>query len=161
MYSKVKILGHPIHAILVAYPIAFYSATTFSFIIYYFNQSQFAFQFGFTCNLLGIATAVLAALPGFIDWAVGIPNEHPAKSKGMEHMLLNVFALLLFAVSFFLVKDSWEGSQINIQLPLILTIVGLVCTFIAGFIGGEIMQKDHVGIILTPEQERLEAHPKR
>ena len=33
MYSKIKILGHPIHPIIVAYPIALYTATLVAYII--------------------------------------------------------------------------------------------------------------------------------
>ena len=34
MYSKAKLAGHPIHPMLVAFPIAFYTATVVTLIIY-------------------------------------------------------------------------------------------------------------------------------
>ena len=50
MYSKIKIFGHPIHPMLVAYPIAFYTSTLVGFIIY-----------GATSNFSG-ATVILQAV---------------------------------------------------------------------------------------------------
>jgi uncharacterized membrane protein len=159
MYSKLKIFGHPIHPILVAYPIAFYTAAFVSFLFYSFNKNQYCYDFGFTCNIIGVSTAVLAAMPGFIDWAVGIPSDIPAKAKGLKHMILNVIALTLFTAN--ILANSKDVTGANLTLALILTAIGLACTFFAGFIGGEMMQKDHVGVELTNEQQKLESLQKK
>jgi uncharacterized membrane protein len=34
MYSRLKIFGHPIHPMLVAYPIALYTSTLVAYLIY-------------------------------------------------------------------------------------------------------------------------------
>jgi uncharacterized membrane protein len=41
MDSKAKILGHPMHPMLIAYPIAFYTGTLVGFIIYAVAGSLF------------------------------------------------------------------------------------------------------------------------
>ena len=38
MYSKVKIAGHPIHPMLVAFPVAFYTATLVCYLVYNSNE---------------------------------------------------------------------------------------------------------------------------
>jgi uncharacterized membrane protein len=159
MYSKVKIFGHPLHAILVAYPISFYTSAFVSFVLFAGNKSQFCYEFGRVSNIIGICTAALAAMPGFIDWAIGIPAEIPAKSKGLKHMILNVSALALFTINLLVQSKNYEEA--NTILAIILTGTGLVCTLFAGYIGGDLMQKEHVGIELSPEQELLEPHLKK
>lgn len=80
MYSKIKIFGHPIHPMLVAYPIAFYTATLVCYIVYNSNQNVFWFKVAYAANLAGIIMAVVAALPGFIDWLY-IPSNTAAKKR--------------------------------------------------------------------------------
>ena len=74
MYSKVKIAGHPIHPMIIAYPVAFYTATLVCFIVYHSNLNVFWFKVAVVANAAGVVMAVVAALPGFIDW-LGIPSE--------------------------------------------------------------------------------------
>src|SRR5437588_116818 len=112
MNSKVKFMNHPIHPMLIVFPIAFYTATFASFIAYQASMNVFWFQVGYVCNIAGVITALLAAIPGFIDWAIGIPSKHEAKRVGLVHMSLNVIALLLFAI------NAWVLSgQFNESLP--------------------------------------------
>jgi uncharacterized membrane protein len=155
MYSKVKIFGHPIHPMLVSYPIALYTSTLVAYIIYAANKDPFFFKAAVAANIAGIIMAALAALPGFIDWAVGVPSSSPAKGHGLTHMLLNVGALVIFIINAIIHTGNWknpsgEGSGI------ILAVIGVLLTLGAGYFGWTMIQHDHVGVELTPEQERLE-----
>jgi|SRR5947209_1190138 len=155
MYSKIKVLGHPVHPMLVAYPIALYTSTLVAYIVYAANKDPFFFKAAVAANLAGVVMAAVAALPGFVDWAVGIPSGTSAKSHGLTHMLLNVTALVLFIINALIHTGSWknpsgEGSGI------ILALLGVVCTVGAGYFGWMMIQTDHVGVELVPEQERLD-----
>lgn len=155
MYSKIKILGHPIHPVLVAYPIALYTATLVAYIVYAANKDPFFFKAAVAANIAGIVMAALAALPGFIDWAVGIPGGTPAKRHGLTHMLLNVTALVLFVVNALVHTGDWKNPSGETS-GIILSLLGVLCTVAAGFFGWTLIQTDHVGVELSPEQERLE-----
>lgn len=155
MYSKVKILGHPIHPMLVAYPIALYTSTLVAYIIYAAHKDPFFFRAAVAANIAGIVMAALTALPGFIDWAVGIPNGSPAKGHGLTHMLLNVTALVIFIVNAIIHTGNWTNPS-GTGSGLILALIGVLCTVGAGYFGWTMIQTDHVGVALTPEQERLE-----
>jgi len=155
MYSKVKILGHPIHPMLVAYPIALYTATLVAYIIYAAHNDPFFFRAAVAANIAGIFMAGLAALPGFIDWAVGIPSESPAKGHGLSHMLLNVTALVIFIINAIVHTGDWKHPS-GTGSGIILALLGVLCTVAAGYFGWTMIQNDHVGVALTPEQERLE-----
>jgi uncharacterized membrane protein len=156
VYSKVKILGHPIHPMLVAYPIALYTSTLVAYIIFAANGDRFWFKVAIAANVAGVVMAAITALPGFIDWAVGIPSGTAAKSHGLSHMLLNVAALVLFVVNVIIHVGAWTKGSTNTGVGLILAILGVLCTVGAGYFGWTLIQTDHVGVELTPEQERLE-----
>jgi len=157
MYSKVKIFGHPIHPMVVAYPIALYTATLVAFIIAAArNGDVFWFRVAVVANIAGVIMAAVAALPGFIDWAIGIPTGSPAKGHGLRHMLLNVTALVLFLINAIVHTGQWSSSQRDTGWGIALALVGVVCTVGAGFFGWTMIQDDHVGVALSPAQERLE-----
>src|SRR3954462_4309431 len=86
MYSKIKIFGHPIHPMLIAYPVAFYTATLVCYLVYLLNGDPFWFQVGVIANWAGVVMAAVAAVPGFLDWMLGIPAGTAPKRTGLQHM---------------------------------------------------------------------------
>ena len=161
MYSKIKLLGHPLHPMLVAYPIALYTATLVAFIISAARGDPFWFRVAVVANIGGVIMAALAAVPGFVDWAMGIPNDSPAKGHGLRHMLLNVIALVLFIINAVVHASQWNAAHPDKAWGIVLAVVGVLCTVGAGFFGWTMIQDDHVGIALSPEQERLERSGQR
>ena len=165
MYSRVKLFGHPIHPMVVACPIAFYTATLVAYALYQFGgQNAFWYDVGIAANLAGVVMAVVAALPGFIDWAMGIPSDTEAKTVGLRHMLLNVVALVLFIVTYVLTYDNWHATtRPGAGLPLVLALVGVLLTVAAGAHGWTLIQTHHVGVAGGDESEtaRASATPGR
>ncbi len=147
MYSRVKLFGHPIHPMVVAYPIAFYTFTLVAYLIYQFGgQQQFWFRVAVVVNIAGVVMAVVAALPGFIDWAMGIPSDTEAKQVGLRHMLLNVVALVLFAILAVLNLGKWDATAPSGVVGIALALVGVVLTVAAGAHGWTLIQTHHVGV---------------
>jgi len=156
MRSKAAIGGHPLHPMLIAFPVAFYVATLVGYAIYASTADTFWFHLAFYANVAGVATAVLAALPGFIDWAKAIPNRTRAKRDGTVHMLLNLTVLALFAVNLALQRPQLGEERPEYLVALLLSGLGVLLTLGAGWMGWRLVQTHHVGVILTPEQERYE-----
>ena len=156
MYSKVKLFGHPIHPMLIAFPVGLYTATFVAFLIFQIGGDPFWFRVGLAANVAGVIMAVLAALFGFLDWALGIPGGTAAKSDGLKHMALNVIALILFVINLIVFLGQWAVPPTSALLAVILTLVGVLVTVGAGFFGWTLIQFHHVGVELTPEQARLE-----
>ena len=156
MYSRFKIFGHPVHPMLVAYPIAFYTGAFVSYAVALIGDSQLAFRIGVVANVAGVVMAAVAAIPGFIDWAFGIPKATPARSTGLTHMMLNVVALVLFAANALIQLGKWDDSAPDSTLALILAAVGVGFTLAAGFFGWTLVQDHHVGVNLREDQQRLE-----
>lgn len=161
MYSKLKLFGHPIHPMLVSFPIAMYTATLVAYVIYAIVGDIFWFHLAFVANVAGVLMALLTAIPGFLDWLIGIPGGIPAKSVGLRHMLLNVVALLVFAINLLFYLGQWSQPNPNPLLAILLSLGGVIITVGAGFFGWTLIQDDHVGIRLTPEQARYEPAGER
>jgi len=157
MYSKAKVFGHALHPVLVSFPIAFYTATAVAYLVFATTGKPFCFQVGVVANVAGVLTAVLAAVPGFIDWRWGIPGGHPAKAMGLLHMGLNVSALVLATVNAAVQVPKWNDFAPTAGLAVIASLLCLFATALAGYLGGELVQRHHVGIDLSPEQSRLDA----
>jgi uncharacterized membrane protein len=155
MYSKIKIAGHPLHVMLVGFPVAFYTAAFVSFACYHTNQNPFWFKMAVTANIAGVVMALVAAIPGFVDW-LNIPSTKRAKRVGVVHMLCNVTALLLFAINAYVQYQKWDDIQPNESPAILLTGLGFVLTLVAGYLGWALVQSHHVGVLLTDEQKRME-----
>ncbi len=62
MYSKIKIAGHPVHPMLVAFPVACYAGTLAGCSVYAANGHLFWLNLAIALSITGTGTAVLAAL---------------------------------------------------------------------------------------------------
>ncbi len=154
MYSKAKIMGHPVHPMLVTFPIAFYFSTLTAFIIHAVSGSPFWFQVGIAANVAGIVMALAAAVFGFIDWNYGIPPGSVAKNTGIIHMSLNVISLILFIICLVLNAGQWSAQVPVSRGTIIVPLLGVISTLFAGYYGWTLVQNLHVGVEFSPDEER-------
>jgi uncharacterized membrane protein len=144
MYTKARIFGFNIHPMLLVFPVALYTGTLLLYTVYILNNNIFWFKVGYVVNLAAIITAVLAAIPGLIDF-LNIPSDSNAKRVGFFHMVFNLIALLLYSISFLFQKDNWN-KPVNIGISIGLSAMGFILTCMAGYIGWSMVQKHHVGV---------------
>ncbi len=154
--TKAAIKGHPIHAMIVGFPIALYTAGLVSLIVYAVVRDPFWFRGAMTMWFAGVGTAVLAVVFGALDLFLGVPrSERPTRRTGLKHMAFNVLALVLFTAGAFMLLDTWQRAfdvtTMEVALPITIGAVGLVLTGAAGFLGWKLVQTHHVGISDTSE----------
>src|SRR5687768_4204273 len=101
MKSKASIKGHPLHPILIAFPIAFFTGTVVFDLIAFIKDNGELWNVGYYLELAGIITAVVAAIPGVVDYIFTVPPASSAKKRAARHGLTNTAMLLLFAVAFY------------------------------------------------------------
>lgn len=80
MYAKIKVFGHPIHPMLVAFPVAAYTGMLAAFAVYDAVPTQFWLNMAIALNVVGGCSAVLAALPGALDWLPASPFDPAPRS---------------------------------------------------------------------------------
>lgn len=160
MQSKIKILGHPVHPMLVPFPIAFNTATMISCIVYASKGDLLWFHVAFIANCAAIIGAAIAMLPGLIDW-LSIPELTDAKSTGLKHMVANGISVGFFVASAIVMYPHLNEKNPPVQGNLILTIVGFLIMLYAGFKGWSLVQRHHIGVDITtheeiPEQDEIQ-----
>jgi uncharacterized membrane protein len=152
MYSKARVAGHPIHPMLVVFPIAFYTATVATLLAYVGTHEAFWYRVAMVANIAGIITAAIAVIPGAID-LFSLPRASRARATGLRHAGFNLLATLLFAVTAALLYRAWsqrvmiDGEYIfDATIPLAMGVVAWVSMVIAGSLGWTLVQTHHIGI---------------
>jgi uncharacterized membrane protein len=143
MESRAKILGHPIHPMLIVLPLGlFIAAVVFDALYLWLGNPVFA-AVGFWNIAAGVVGGLLAAVFGLIDW-VAIPSGTRAKRIGLLHGGTNVVVVLTFAVVWVLrggAPDLAPGGGV-----FLLELIGLVLGAIGGWLGGELVDRLGVGV---------------
>ena len=115
MKSKANLKGHPIHPILVGFPIAFFVGTLVFDLLAFVNDSGMLWQTGKYLEIAGIVSAAMAAVPGIIDYIFTVPPESSAKSRAAKHGILNVSMLIIFIVALIIREEDASMSVILLE----------------------------------------------
>jgi uncharacterized membrane protein len=143
MESRVKLLGHPVHPMLIIYPLGLLSMAVIFDILYLIFNNRLLPTASYYMIAAGILGGLLAAIFGFIDW-LGLPNNSRAKNIGLWHGLGNVLIVGLFAVSWFLRSDNVDFVPDGFALSL--SFAGTALALITAWIGGELVYRLGVGV---------------
>lgn len=142
MKSKVNIKSHPLHPILIPFPIAFFTGTLICHLTGWWLNKPDLLKTAYYLNIGGIVFAVLAAIPGFIDFLYTVPPKSSGKKRAAKHGIINVIMLVCFIIAFVIRRN--EGSN-DIILAL-LEIIGISLMVIAGWLGGTLVFRNQIGV---------------
>src|SRR5689334_13873394 len=95
MEARVRLLGHPVHPMLVMFPGALFITGTVADAVELSGDHETAGEVGFWSQTVGLAGGVLAAATGYADWTK-IPKGTRARRLGRVHAACNAAALVLF-----------------------------------------------------------------
>lgn len=142
MRSSANIKGHPLHPILVSFPIAFFVGAFISDVIQLVTDEVFYGQMAGYLEAGGIIAALVAAVPGVIDYFTVVPPNSSAMKRATRHGLLNISMVLVYAISMCM---RWNN---NVSVPVILLTegIGLVMLTIAGWMGGTLVHRNQIGV---------------
>lgn len=143
MEARVRLLGHPVHPMLVMFPGALLITGTVFDVVHAINDSAVAAEAGFWTVTVGIIGAVLAAVTGFADWTK-IPGGTRAKRVGQIHGLCNAAVLVLFVIAWITrVNNADHATSAG---PLALQIIGVVVLGVSAWLGGELVDRMGIGV---------------
>jgi uncharacterized membrane protein len=145
-HSTAKIAGHPLHPMIIPFPIAFFVSALVTDILY-LTQGRPGFAEASMWLLgAGIAMALLAALFGFIDF-FGEARIRALREVWF-HMIGNLAVVVLEAVNLWL--RSTRGMTDAIQpTGIALSVVVVALLLFNGWMGWAMVYKRHVGIADT------------
>jgi uncharacterized membrane protein len=105
MRAKARLLGHPIHPMLIVFPLGLLTVAAIFDIIYISTHNGHLADLSYWMIASGIIGGLIAAVFGLIDW-LGIPESTRAKHIGLIHGLSNVVVVILFIVSWFMRRPN-------------------------------------------------------
>jgi uncharacterized membrane protein len=139
-HSTAKIADHPIHPMIVPFPIVCFIFTLVLDILYVRGNTGVAVVSNWVLGI-GLGTAALAAIAGLTDYL----GDQQLRGLGdaLKHMLANVTAVVLMAVNFVLRLNNPDfirstGVWISAVVVLIL--------LYSGWKGGNLVYRHGVGV---------------
>lgn len=151
MSSPASIKRHPIHPMLIPLPIGLWVFSLVSDIVFRAGGSPVWNDVAFYTMAGGIAGALLAAVPGFIDYYA--IRESPLKRVATWHMSLNLLAVVLFAINLWLRSQSPPGAG----WPFALSIIGIAVLGVSGWLGGTMVYEYGMAVSTEREESRRKA----
>lgn len=143
MRAKAAIQNHPIHPMIVSLPIGLWIGAFVFDLIGSISSNAGLWAAGFYCVIGGCIGAVLAALPGALDWWFAIPSNSSAKQRGLLHGGLNTLALLLFI---YIAYRLGSPAAVPDSISLTLMGVGVVMLGCSGWLGGTLVYRNQIGV---------------
>jgi len=147
MHSKISIAKHPLHPALVALPIGLLVWAFVADLIYLgTDKDPTWYDISFYSALAGIVTALVAALPGFVDYLT-LAKGTDVNDIALVHMGTNLLVVGLFVIAAALQWDdgALEGSSLTAVVALHAS--GVTFLSLAGWLGGEMVFKHHVATV--------------
>ena len=139
-----RFLGHPIHAMLVHFPVGLFTAGACFDVIAIWTKSAQLPVVSFYCIAGGLITGSAAMLFGLVDY-ISLANDERLFRKAGRHALLQLTAWLIFAGVFGLKFSGYPDLPVPDPGILIPETAAVLLMFIGNFIGGELVYKDGIG----------------
>jgi uncharacterized membrane protein len=143
MKSKAVVLGHPIHPMLIPFPFALLTGAVVFDAAGWFRDVPSWWTTGGYLSLAGIATALLAAIPGVIDYLYTVPPNSSAKARATKHMLANLTAVVLFGGAWWVRGGAATRPD---AIVLGLEVLGLGLLGAGGYLGGTLVTRNLIGV---------------
>jgi uncharacterized membrane protein len=155
--STAQIAGHPLHHMLVAFPIAFLIGAFATDIAFWSTTNIFWAQASYWLLIAGIVMALIAAIPGLVDFLT--INRARNLTIAWSHLIGNLIVVVLALIN---VSLRWNDPTAGVpgwgfNLSLLTTALLLV----NGWLGGELAYRYGIGAINDQSPEVEAFHESR
>lgn len=137
MKTRARIFGHPIHLVLIVFPLGLL-ATSFFFDLAWLATGRA--QLGVAAHWMifaGVIGGVVASIFGVIDW-LAIPREAVAWKVGALHGGGNAVVAILFAISWLLRRAEPGHPE---WTAICVSAVGVLLIVVTGWLGSEVAER--------------------
>jgi uncharacterized membrane protein len=142
MESRAKLFGHPIHQMLIVFPLGLLAMSLVFDLIARIAAWPKLHEAAFYMIAAGVISGLIAAVFGFVDF-LAIPKGTRAKRIGVLHGAGNVVVVAIFAASWLLRRDNAAQPEI---LAIVLSAVAAALATVTGWLGGELVDRLGVGV---------------
>ena len=142
LYPTARIAKHPIHPMLVPFPIVCFVGTLLTDIMYWSTGEMMWADFSAWLVTVGVIMGILAAIAGLIDF-VGNPLIR-AQAPAWPHVIGNAVVLVLATINMLVhTRDAWTSV---VPTGLILSVVVVLILVFTGWMGWSMVYRHHVGV---------------
>ena len=142
MEARAKLLGHPIHQMLIVFPLGLLATAVIFDVVSLVTGNGYWGEIAYWMMAAGIIGGLAAAPFGFLDWA-RIPGGTRAKRIGGLHGGGNLVVVLLFVASGWLRRDDPRAPE---TLAFVLALAGAGLSLATAWLGGELVDRLGVGV---------------
>lgn len=143
MKSTARFAGHPMHPMLIPYPFALLSAATVFDVLGRQGNGHGAYaRTAGHLQTAGLLSAVVAAVPGIVDYFNSVPRGTDAARHATWHAAFNSSAL----VAFLLARSERRPDGRTTERGLALSLVGTALLSAGGWLGGSLVYHHHIGV---------------
>jgi nitrite reductase/ring-hydroxylating ferredoxin subunit/uncharacterized membrane protein len=142
MRSKASIKGHPVHPMLIAFPVAFFTGTFIFDLLSILLSNSDLWQTAYYLEIAGVVSALIAAIPGIIDFIGTVPPKSSAKKRAAQHGIFNVTHVVIFFTAWCL--RTTEG--IAVTWIVSAELAGVIILSVAGWMGGTLVYRNQIGV---------------
>jgi uncharacterized membrane protein len=140
--STARIGGHPIHPMLVPFPIACFVGTLITDIAYWRTANMMWADFSAWLVTVGVIFAYLAAIAGLIDFFSN--RLIRAQAPAWPHVIGNLVVLVLATLNMLVhTRDAWTSI---VPWGLVLSAAVVLILLFTGWLGWSMVYRHHVGV---------------
>ncbi len=145
MHTPASIAKHPIHPMLIVFPVGLWIFSLICDFIYLGGAPASVWsKVAFYTMVGGFVGALAAAVPGLIDLLSLIDRQ--VKKIALLHMAINLTVVTLYAVNIWLRTSDPN----NLGVCIVLSVIGVGMLAVSGWLGGEMVHVHGVGVETPP-----------
>jgi uncharacterized membrane protein len=141
--STVAIAGHPLHPLIVTFPIALLISALGTDIAYWFTKDVFWARGSVWLLGIGLLSGVIAALTGLMDFLK--IDRVRKRTAGWVHMIGNVAVLVFTLINWLLRLNNFTGAVL--PWGLMISLIVSLALGITGWYGAELIYRHKVAVI--------------
>jgi uncharacterized membrane protein len=138
-HSTAQIAGHPLHPMLVQFPIVCF-ILTFIFDIFYTRGDTGIASYSIWVLGIGLVMAALAAVAGLTDF---LGDKRIQGADAVKHMLANVTAVVLELVNLIM---RWGKPDFIASTGVYLSGIVVLILVYSGWLGGRLVYIHGIGV---------------
>lgn len=143
MRTPASIHKHPIHPMLVVFPVGLWIFSLVCDLIgLTVSDPAVWFTVAFYTMAGGLIGALLAAVPGLIDVMYYEWRQPQVKRIALAHMAINLSVVALYIINVVMRL----GTPDNVRIPILLSLIGVCMLAVSGWLGGQLVHVHGVGV---------------
>jgi uncharacterized membrane protein len=142
IYSSATIKNHPIHPMMVVFPISTMVGVVVTDLVYLLTNDSFWAYASYWLVLAAVVTGIAASIFGLVDFLL---NARIRRIRTAWFHLIGNLVLMAFVIVNFMIRND---DYVNTILPwgIVLSISSVIVLSFAAWFGGELVFHHKVGI---------------